>query len=232
MTLCLLGIAASLLAVIFGLFILPSAALAILGFVAFGVSLGCIDLAGDRQYVRTSDAINSLDRLRISYEDRRKDRGMIDVTLTGPEMYMCAQVAAQRHIESILSSRADRHGAANSDDRLGKHFEGACGELAYCKSRNLHWGGTVNSFKGADVGPNTQVRTRSEHNYDLIVRTDDSDLDWFVLVTGRPPSYCVRGYIRGRDAKKPEWLSNYGGHGQAWFVPQAALKDIPQAVAA
>lgn len=149
---------------------------------------------------------------------------MSEITLTPEELHMCATIASCRHIESLVSGRRDRHGAANSDNGLGKHFDGACGELAFCKARDLHWGGTVNSFKGADVGRNVQVRTRSEHGYDLIVRSDDSDLDWFVLVTGKPPTFVVRGYIRGRDAKRAEWIHNHGGHGPAYFVPQSALR--------
>lgn len=158
---------------------------------------------------------------------------MIEITLSPEELMMCATVAAQRHVESLVSGRQDRHGAASSDNRLGHHFEGACGELALCKAKNMHWGGTVNSFKGADVGRNIQVRTRSRHDWDLIVRTDDSDLDWFVLVTGQAPDFTLRGYIKGRDAKRQEWLRDHGGHGDAYFVPQSALTPIePQAVAA
>lgn len=151
---------------------------------------------------------------------------MIEVTLTEIELRMCALVAGERHNESILSRRQDRHGAANSDDKLGCHYEGACGEKAYCTALDRDWRGTVNSFKGADVGANVQVRTRSRHHYDLIVRADDSDLDWFVLVTGEPPSFKVHGYIQGRVAKREEWLKNYGGHGPAYFVPQLALTPI------
>lgn len=150
----------------------------------------------------------------------------MNVTLTTEELLMCGTIAAQRHVESIIAGRKDRHGAASSDDRLGHHFEGACGELAYCKARNVHWTGSVNSFKGADVGSNVQVRTRSNHDWELIVRSDDSDLDWFVLVTGKAPTFTVRGYIQGRAAKRPEFLANHGGHGEAYFVPQSALKNF------
>lgn len=157
---------------------------------------------------------------------------MIEVRLTTDELMMAASAASLRHVESIMSGRPDRHGAARSDDGLGKHFEGACGEIAYCKARNVHWSASVNSFKGPDVGQNVQIRTRSRHDYDLIVRADDSDLDWFVLVTGKPPTFIVRGYIRGREAKQAHWLKNHGGHGDAYFVPVSALKPIGDAKAA
>jgi hypothetical protein len=157
---------------------------------------------------------------------------MIEVTLTPEEMYMAHTAAGLRHIESILSARPDRHGAANSEDRLGIHFEGACGELAFAKARDLYWGGTVNAFKGPDLGRNIQVRTRSNHDWDLIVRSDDSDLDWFVLVTGRAPRFRIHGCIRGHDAKRPEWVKDHGGHGEAYFVPQPALRLFEEKAAA
>lgn len=156
-----------------------------------------------------------------------------EVTLTSDELMMCAQVAALRHVEAICAGRSDRYAAASKPgEGLSKHFEGACGELALCKAFGRHWGGTVNSFKSADVGRNVQVRTRARHDWELIVRQDDSDLDFFFLVTGSAPNYRVHGYIRGHDAKRPEWLANHGGHGEAYFVPQSQLNHYQPAAAA
>lgn len=156
----------------------------------------------------------------------------LDVTLTTEELLMCSTIATHRHIESVIAGRKDRHGAASAENRLGLHFEGACGEQALCKALDRHWPGSVNSFKGADVGRNVQVRTRSKHDWELIVRSDDSDLDWFILVTGTAPSYRIHGYIQGRAAKRPEWIRDHGGHGPAYFVPQAALRSFDGAKAA
>lgn len=107
------------------------------------------------------------------------------------------------------------------------HFDGAGGEMAFAKSRNRYWDGSVNTFKvGGDVG-DIQVRTRSRLHYDLLVRDDDRDSDWFVLVVGSLPTFWVIGAIRGQQAKQPQFRRNWGNHGVAYFVPQSALGQLP-----
>lgn len=151
----------------------------------------------------------------------------VAVTLTPAEIVMAAAVGAARYAESIQFRRRDVHGFDPSQSSgLAIHVEGACGELAVAKLRGRYWGGTVGSFKAADIGTNVQVRTRSRHDYDLIVRSDDADDDIFVHVTGVAPTYHVHGWIRGADAKRPEYVQSHGGRAEAWFVPASALKPI------
>jgi hypothetical protein len=40
----------------------------------------------------------------------------------------------------------------------------------------------------------------------LRVPLDAPDDDVYILVTGTAPTYCIRGWMYGRDAKRPEWL--------------------------
>jgi len=40
----------------------------------------------------------------------------------------------------------------------------------------------------------------------------------------------IRGYIKGKDAKKKEWLKSPGGWKPAYFVPQSKLKPIEDLV--
>lgn len=143
------------------------------------------------------------------------------LTLTSPEMMMASMVGCLRHISAVQAGLQDRHGAAAGGWQL--HIEGALGEMAVAKCLGRFWSGPINNFKDADIGRHIQVRTRSRHDYDLIVRRDDSDDDLFVLVTGIAPDYCVKGWIRGRDAKQDKWLSAHGGREPAFFVPQSAL---------
>lgn len=151
---------------------------------------------------------------------------MIAVTLTEYELRMAAQVGIERHIDSLVHGRrqaaADRAPVGNWQQDI----EGACGELAVAKALGRYWNGSVNTFKqGGDVGK-VQVRTRSEHHYELIVRPQDRDDDYFVLVTGVAPDYRVVGYMRGADAKQDGFSKNHGGHGAAFFVPHAALTTL------
>mgnify|MGYP003108476325 FL=1 len=149
---------------------------------------------------------------------------MIEVTLTDYEMAMASNAACLRHIS------AKRRGLPSlfAGREWQGHIEGACGEIAVAKLMGKYWGGSINTFKnGGDIdSTGWEVRTRSEHDYDLIVRHDDPDGRVFILVTGQSPEYLVWGWIRSEDAKKEEWQKNYGGHGAAFFVPKEALRQM------
>lgn len=152
---------------------------------------------------------------------------MIEVSLTVDEAALAIHVATMRQLESMRQGRCNRHGAVGASviASLSRHVQGAGGELAVARCLDRYYAGTVNGGKGEDVGA-LQVRTRTEHDWDLIVRHDDCDDDRFVLVTGAMPAYVARGWIVGGDAKRSEWLGDHGGHGEAFFVPQPALSAI------
>jgi hypothetical protein len=73
-----------------------------------------------------------------------------------------------------------------------------------------------------------EVRTRSESDYDLIIRDNDKLDSIYVLVVGQCPTYRVIGWMRGRDGRRPEYEQTYGNRPRAYFVPQAALKPIEE----
>jgi hypothetical protein len=150
--------------------------------------------------------------------------GPIRVRLEWFEVSRAALVGVSRNVEAL------RKGLENSrptrDSEWHVHILGALGECAFAKATGRYWSGSVNTFKtGGDVGA-IQVRTRSQHDYDLLVRDDDADGDIFVLVTGGPNDFLVHGWMRGRDAKDARFRRNYGGYGEAYFVPKAKLSAI------
>lgn len=155
----------------------------------------------------------------------------IPVALTLAETRAAIEVGVLRQIEAIRQGRPDRFGA-KTDDGWSLHIEGAAGEMAVAKMLGRYWDMPVNTYKaGGDVG-DIQVRTRSRSDYDLIVRSGDRDGDMFVLVTGRIPRFQVHGYIRGVDAKRPEWARRHGGRASAFFVPQSALTPFRESASA
>jgi hypothetical protein len=89
------------------------------------------------------------------------------------------------------------------------HLEGASGEMAVAKHLNVYWGGGINTFKDDDL-PGLQIRLRTRHDHDLILRKQDSERAIWVLITGTSPDFWIRGWIYGHEAKKPEWLQKYG----------------------
>lgn len=147
----------------------------------------------------------------------------IQVTLNWYEAAMASDIGRMRHLSSIKSGLSDAHGF--SGDGWSEHIEGACGELSLAKHLGVYWDGSVNTFKKPDL-PGIQVRTRSRDDYDLIVRKGDRDDEIFVLVTGRCPTYTIRGWILGGDAKLEKYKVAHGGRPEAFFVPQDALECL------
>lgn len=149
---------------------------------------------------------------------------MTSVSLEWFEVARAALVGVSRNVEAM------RKGCVNRmpiNDEWSIHILGALGECAFAKATGRYWSGSVNTFKsGGDVGRSIQIRTRSQHAYDLIVRDDDADDDLFVLVTGGPHEFRVHGWIRGGDAKSKEWRADHGGHGEAFFVPKERLWSV------
>lgn len=143
------------------------------------------------------------------------------------ELSRAALVGVSRNVEAL------RMGCKNtlnqSIDGWSIHALGASGECAFAKATGRYWSGGVNTFKSeADVGASIEVRTRSQHTYDLIVRDNDSDSSVYVLVTGGPKDFVVHGWMRGSDAKRAEFLANHGNHGAAYFVPKSALRPLSE----
>ena len=149
----------------------------------------------------------------------------VRIRLERYECILAAEVGMRRHLAALWDQRADRHGFTG--DGWGIHIEGAAGEMAFAKSSDMYWSGSVNTFNGGgDVGHNIQVRTRSSHDFDLIIRSGDSDDSVFVLVTGAIPDFWVRGWLWGREGKIDRYLQNHGGRPPAWFVPSRNLRPL------
>jgi hypothetical protein len=154
------------------------------------------------------------------------DQG-IWVTLSEMEWQFGVVLGFERHQRAVPDRRPDRHGLTKDADGLGLHINGACGEIAVAKWRDCYFLPTIDKFKSPDIGNKVQVKTRSRHDYDLLVRTDDKDAEIFVLVTGWAPVLCLRGWAWGHEARQPAFLQTYGGREEAWFMPQALLRRLP-----
>jgi len=147
-----------------------------------------------------------------------------EVTLEWFEYSMASEVGRLRQLSAIRQGLLDQHGFAG----LGwsEHIEGACGEMAVAKILGIYWNGSVDTFKAPDLLTDVHVRTRSRHDYDLIVRPNDPDEANYVLVTGKCPEYLIHGFLRGSEAKQNHWLNTYGNRPEAYFIPSYNLKPI------
>ena len=151
-----------------------------------------------------------------------------EIILNLREINSGVQVGGLRQIEAILQGKEDSHGFVG--DGWGTHIEGACAEIAVAKCLNLYWEPRVNTYKfKADIGENIEVRRRSLHDYDALIRSSDQDNHFFIHVTGKIPKFLVHGWILAADAKKHnEWIKNHGNRPSAWFVPPSYLKSLEE----
>jgi hypothetical protein len=150
---------------------------------------------------------------------------MIEITLTIAELMMGAQTGINRHVSAIKQGLVDAAGYEGLGWSL--HIEGACGEIAVSKSLGIYWSASVNTFKSeSDIEPDIEVRTRLDHNHDLIVRENDNPKSTYILVTGRAPNFQIHGWIKGADARNDKWWRVHGGRTGVWFVPKKNLNGI------
>lgn len=147
------------------------------------------------------------------------------VHLSMEEMAMVSLVSGLRRGESKTNGRQDNHGF-NGESAWDIEIEGCAAEMAYCKMRGQYWNGSVCSFKEADAGKNVQIRHTTLENGSLIVREDDNEDHFYVLVTGRAPVLKVCGWIRGSEAKQEQFRRAPNGREAAFFVPQKALRKF------
>jgi len=150
---------------------------------------------------------------------------LIEIDLSFHELHMAASIGAMRQIVSLKKGLQDAYGNKGQHG-WNDHIEGACGEVAFAKAMNFYWDGSINRFShGGDVDA-YQVKTRSQHHWDLLVRPGDADHKAFVLVTGRDGKYRVHGWAYAHEAKQEKWLEAKGGRDPAYWMPQSELHDL------
>jgi hypothetical protein len=138
---------------------------------------------------------------------------------------------AQRRQEVNRTNHALPRNGGPGADRAGYRAQllGCAGEWAVAK----HLGVTPAVFLddapirgSADLPGRIDVKTRSRHNYDLIVQLDDTSDKRYVLVTIENKEVLIRGWIDAVDARLPHYHADPAGGRPAYFVPVAALNPI------
>lgn len=147
-----------------------------------------------------------------------------EVILSSAEIGTGVRIGGLRQHQALIKGKKEAHGY-NGKDGWQIHIEGALGEIAAAKYLGVYWDMSVNTWKTEDL-KGIHIRTRSEHNYDLIIRPNDTEDAIYVLVTGRYGQYRVRGWIEGSQTKNPKWLQTHGGRNPAFFVPQKVLNPM------
>jgi hypothetical protein len=151
------------------------------------------------------------------------------VTLTISEIVQCYWLAGHRitasDAQSLNHASTYKRGIRT---RFDEESVGAIGEKAFAKWMNLYSTDPVNTFhRIPDCGDRFEVRSTSVRNGRLIVRDNDADDRIFVLaLVALDGRVILRGWIRGVDAKHPQWVWNPNGSRQAWGVAQESLSPM------
>lgn len=146
------------------------------------------------------------------------------VSLEPYEVRLGEMVGRARHDSAIASGRRDRlHKPADS---IAGNIAGALAEVAVAKWGRTYWSGSVSTYSdGADVDDWIQVRSSHYKSAHLLVHADDRDDQAFVLVvTACLPVLSLRGWLWGREAKRPEWQRANTDH----WVPQSSLRPMAE----
>jgi hypothetical protein len=152
---------------------------------------------------------------------------VVTVRLTWDEVEQAALLGVRRYTRSRRAARADAHGLATSlIDVWATDIEGAAAEMAVAKATNRFWCGSLETFDGDDVKGGIQVRYAKGADAHLIVRPTDANDHRFVLVTGAVPTFVVRGWVFGYEAKEEEWRRAPNGRPPCFMVPQTALHAV------
>ena len=151
-------------------------------------------------------------------------------TLTDKELEMAENAAHECIAISQAAGLQENHGqplrGAAADEIT---IEGFCSELAVSRVLHFPWVPSTNSFKGADIASNVQVRSTTGENHRLIVRWGDPVDNIYVLAVGRRPKYRIAGWMHGREAKNHRYWKDVGnGREAAFWVPQHSLHSITE----
>lgn len=154
---------------------------------------------------------------------------IVRFTMKTDEELRAAGVGFARQENAVRRGLEPRHRASSL---WGGHIESACAELAVALVTGRPWSGEnvlgLPPFDGgADVGERTEVRwvaPSGDLHLNIDARRDHGER-LYVLVSGFAPTYEIHGYLLGRDAARPEWLTRYPER-DVYRVPARALRAI------
>jgi hypothetical protein len=124
--------------------------------------------------------------------------------------------------------RGRNGGAWKGSKALDIHLLGAAGEVAVASYLGMkeHLFKETEARRGSDDLPGIDVKTRSRHQYDLIVQKNENACKKFVLVTIESQKTFLHGWCYGRDAMKEEFWADPARGRPAYFVHQRTLSPM------
>jgi len=125
--------------------------------------------------------------------------------------------------------RGRNGGAWKGSKALDIHLLGAAGEVAVASYLGMkeHLFKETEARRGSDDLPGgIDVKTRSKHQYDLIVQKNENACKKFVLVTIESQKTFLHGWCYGEEAMQEQYWADPARGRPAYFVPKVALHSI------
>lgn len=153
------------------------------------------------------------------------------VRLTYGELTMAAHIGVARQAANLCRGLKNKYGADEIVGGWERHILGCLGELATAKYLNLFWAGSLQDFEAADVGGIVDVRASANPARPLILHPPDKESRPFVRAYVNQATVELEGWILCADGKLPSyWGEGLGGKRPAFFVPQEALRPMPDLI--
>ena len=124
--------------------------------------------------------------------------------------------------------RGRNGGSWKGSKALDIHLLGAAGEVAVASYLGMkeHLFKETEARRGSDDLPGIDVKTRSRHQYDLIVQKNENACKKFVLVTIESQKTLLHGWCYWHEAMKEEFWADPARGRPAYFVPKEALSPM------
>lgn len=145
------------------------------------------------------------------------------IELNANEVLVATYIGSRRNAEASFRNRKPRFPEKVLGEMWGFHIEAAHAELAVAKCLGIYWGFGVNTFHVEDI-VNTKIEVRLSLREDVKVRPDDNGI--IVSVTGKCPTYEIKGWVKASDAKKEQY--KYNKEPVCYFFPHNQLRPIEE----
>jgi hypothetical protein len=149
-----------------------------------------------------------------------------EITLSKVEIEIARLIGTYRSNESLKEGLLNRR-----ESGLAFDIQNIAAKIVYAKYRDLYFDPSIDNFHGPDFKSNVKIRHTVYDTGKLIIRPQDDLNYYYVLITGKLPTFKIRGFIYGADAVRSEWhqdpQNKEGIKGECWMVSQEALIYIP-----
>jgi len=153
----------------------------------------------------------------------------ISFVFTEEERKLATEEGMRRQgVNEAKGLRGRNGGAWKGSKALDIHLLGAAGELAVASYLGLKHElyKETEARRGSDDLPGIDVKTRSNHSYDLIVQKNEDPRKKFVLVTIFKQQTLIWGWCHGEDAMKDEYWADPARGRPAYFIPKEQLSPL------